>query len=99
MVHDIDGDMYLIGYIREDEGMIVFTNPEGEEYTITFKEGQLIALVGITTVTLIQYVDCLTIRENREVFCFIYKKTLYIICFINLVAYLCIVKTENYYYY
>ena len=36
MVHEDVIGSYLIGYIREDESSIVFTNPEGEEYTINF---------------------------------------------------------------
>lgn len=38
MVHDTEEDMFLIGYIREDEDQIIFTNPNNEEYTITFNE-------------------------------------------------------------
>ena len=37
MVHDIGGDMYMIGYIREEDGMIVFTSPDNDEYTIDFE--------------------------------------------------------------
>ncbi len=37
MVHDIGDNMYLIGYIREDNDIIVFTNPDNEEYTIDFR--------------------------------------------------------------
>ncbi|MBR5038770.1 MAG: AAA family ATPase [Prevotella sp.] len=36
MVHDTEDGMYLIGYIREDDSEIVYTNPDGEEFTITF---------------------------------------------------------------
>ena len=35
MVHEDIIGTHLIGYIREDESMIVFTNPDDEEYTIT----------------------------------------------------------------
>lgn len=38
IVHDTEEDMYLIGYIKEDDNIVVFTNPDGEEYTITFEE-------------------------------------------------------------
>lgn len=38
MVHNIGNDMYLIGYIREEEKKIVFTNPDDEIFTITFNE-------------------------------------------------------------
>ena len=37
MVHDIDGRLYLIGYLREKKGVISFTNPDNEEFTITFE--------------------------------------------------------------
>ena len=36
IVHDNEKKPHLIGYIREEENMIVFTNPDNEEYTITF---------------------------------------------------------------
>ena len=36
MVHDNQTDSHLIGYIREDDSIIVFTDPDGEEYTISF---------------------------------------------------------------
>ncbi len=37
MVHDYMGESYLIGYIREVNGVgIVYTNPDGEQFTITF---------------------------------------------------------------
>ena len=38
IIHNIDNTDHLIGYIREEDDMIVFTNPEGDEYTITFNE-------------------------------------------------------------
>lgn len=38
MVHENKTDIHLIGYIREDEDMIVYTNPNDEEYTIPFNE-------------------------------------------------------------
>ncbi len=39
MVHDYNGKSYLIGYIREVNGVgIVFTNPDGEQFTITFND-------------------------------------------------------------
>ena len=38
MVHEIQDRDFLIGYIREEEDIITFTNPDGEEYTITFNE-------------------------------------------------------------
>lgn len=38
MVHDTAEGVYLIGYIREEENMIVYTNPDKEEFTITFSE-------------------------------------------------------------
>lgn len=36
IVHDTDDDMYLIGYIREDDDRIVFTNPDNQEFLINF---------------------------------------------------------------
>lgn len=36
MVHDIQVNSHLIGYIREETNKIVYTNPENEEYTINF---------------------------------------------------------------
>ena len=36
LVHDTEEDMYLIGYLREEGNIVTFTDPEGEEYTITF---------------------------------------------------------------
>lgn len=36
MVHDNQVNIHLIGYIREEDNMIVFTDPENEEYTINF---------------------------------------------------------------
>ena len=38
VVHDIDGNRYLIGYIKEGEDKIVFTNPDGGTYIINFEE-------------------------------------------------------------
>lgn len=38
LVHETDDDLHLIGYVREYEDMIVFTAPDGKEYTITFEE-------------------------------------------------------------
>lgn len=38
VVHDVDGKSYLIGYIKEGEDKIVFTNPEDETYIINFEE-------------------------------------------------------------
>ncbi len=35
MVHDIDGTIHLIGYIREDDDEIIFTNPDGKSFIIT----------------------------------------------------------------
>ena len=36
MVHEDETGSHLIGYIREEKNMIVFTNQNGEVYTITF---------------------------------------------------------------
>lgn len=36
MEHDIGKANYLIGYIREEDNMIVFTNPNNHVFTITF---------------------------------------------------------------
>ena len=36
MIHEVRDRTYLIGYIREEENIITYTNPDGEEYTITF---------------------------------------------------------------
>ena len=36
MIHEVQNRTYLIGYIREEEDIITYTNPDGEEYTITF---------------------------------------------------------------
>lgn len=36
IVHNNEGEMYLIGYIREENELMVFTNPDNEEYTISF---------------------------------------------------------------
>lgn len=38
IVHVNDKKQHLIGYIREEENLIIFTNPDNEEYTITFNE-------------------------------------------------------------
>ena len=38
MVHDYWGKSYLIGYIKEKKNIITYTNPDGEEYTITIEE-------------------------------------------------------------
>lgn len=38
VVHDIESDTHLIGYIREEENLIVFTNADNEVFTITFNE-------------------------------------------------------------
>ena len=38
IVHDNESKSHFIGYIREDENMIVFTNPEDEVFTITFSD-------------------------------------------------------------
>ena len=38
MVHDTEEGMHLIGYIREEESKIIFTNPDDDEFTITFDE-------------------------------------------------------------
>lgn len=38
VVHDVDGNSYLIGYIKEGEDKIVFTNPDGGTYIINFEE-------------------------------------------------------------
>lgn len=38
MVHHANGNMNLIGYLREGKDLIVFTTPNGEEYKITFSD-------------------------------------------------------------
>lgn len=38
MVHDYFGKIYLIGYIKEKNNIITFTNPEGKKYTINIEE-------------------------------------------------------------
>ncbi len=38
LVHETLRGSHLIGYLKENEEMIVFTNPEGKEFTITFNE-------------------------------------------------------------
>ena len=38
IVHVNDKKQHLIGYIREEDNLIIFTNPDNEEYTITFNE-------------------------------------------------------------
>ena len=38
MVHHTDGDTNLIGYLREEKDLIVFTTTNGEEYKITFSD-------------------------------------------------------------
>ena len=38
VVHDNESKAHFIGYIREEENMIVFTNPENEVFTITFND-------------------------------------------------------------
>lgn len=40
LVHNADGNDFLIGSIRETEDMLIFTNPDGEEYTITFTDAE-----------------------------------------------------------
>ena len=39
MVHEYMGSNHLIGYIREMDDVITYTNPEGKIFTITFNEG------------------------------------------------------------
>ena len=36
MVHDISGNLHLIGYLCEKKSVIIFTNPDDAEFTITF---------------------------------------------------------------
>ena len=38
VVHDNESKAHFIGYIREEENMIVFTNPANEVFTITFND-------------------------------------------------------------
>lgn len=38
MVHNNNGDTNLIGYLREETDLIIFTNPMGKEFTITFTD-------------------------------------------------------------
>ena len=38
MIHDINGDSHLIGYLREEEDKIVYTTPDDMEFKITFNE-------------------------------------------------------------
>lgn len=38
MVHDNDSNTHFIGYIREEDNLIVFTNPDNEVFTITFND-------------------------------------------------------------
>ncbi len=38
LVHDNEKALHFIGYIREEENLIVFTNPDNQVYTITFNE-------------------------------------------------------------
>lgn len=40
MVHNNNGDTNLIGYLREEKDLIVFTNPMGKEFTITFTDAE-----------------------------------------------------------
>ena len=37
MVHESNGKSHLIGYLREKENVIIYTNPNGEEFTITIE--------------------------------------------------------------
>ncbi|MBO7069324.1 MAG: Eco57I restriction-modification methylase domain-containing protein [Bacteroidaceae bacterium] len=48
MVHEVQDRTYLIGYIREEEDIITYTNPDGEEYTITFDDPQLLSTEQLT---------------------------------------------------
>jgi len=36
MVHECRGETYMIGFLREEKNKIIYTNPQGEVYTITF---------------------------------------------------------------
>ena len=36
LVHEYNGIMHLVGYVREEPGRIIFTMPDGEEKEITF---------------------------------------------------------------
>ncbi len=38
IVHEREDDYHLIGTIREEENLIVFTNPEGNVFKITFED-------------------------------------------------------------
>ena len=38
MVHNNNGATNLIGCLREETDLIVFTNPMGKEFTITFTD-------------------------------------------------------------
>lgn len=38
VVHDNESNAHFIGYVREEENLIVFTNPDNEVFTITFNE-------------------------------------------------------------
>ena len=38
IVHEREEDYYLIGTIREEENLIVFTDPEGNVFRITFED-------------------------------------------------------------
>ena len=38
IVHEREEDYYLIGTIREEENLIVFTDPEGNDFRITFED-------------------------------------------------------------
>ena len=37
MVHEINGNSFLIGYIKEKDDLITYTNPEGKVFTITME--------------------------------------------------------------
>ena len=37
MVHEISGNSFLIGYIKEKDDLITYTNPEGKVFTITME--------------------------------------------------------------
>ena len=38
VVHDNESNAHFIGYVREEENLIVFTNPDNEVFTITFND-------------------------------------------------------------
>jgi len=38
VVHDNESNAHFIGYIREEDNLIVFTNPDNEVFTITFND-------------------------------------------------------------